>query len=171
MNLFTSICQLDNLALVRLFLRKIWIMYSAGGISHHRSLQASLLEGFMDLIPLPQFDSQESVDDIAPFDALFVEIQSRSLCYQTDFDFFSVERTVCTCLAGLRRFYELDLETCGDPTIYHDHWKKKWIDAACKLLPLPSLTHITSKDGLQVIAHNARSFVADYHLGQAKHPA
>jgi hypothetical protein len=133
-------------------------MYDVGGISCHRSLQSSLLEGFTELIPLPR---AESIDSIASFEDLLREVQSRSLCHQMDFDFDRVEYTAFLSLAGLHKWYELDLTKYGDPATYHYHFMKERIDAVCRLLPLPEIQSTATFEHLAEIAKNARSLVCD----------
>lgn len=43
--------RLSNYELFRVLINKLWQRYSSGGISHGRSYQATLLEGFMYLFP------------------------------------------------------------------------------------------------------------------------
>ena len=46
--------KLTNENIARLLLRQLWQVYSAGGISHGRSLEGRLLEAAMNIIPLPR---------------------------------------------------------------------------------------------------------------------
>jgi len=43
---------LNSEVLFRLLINRLWFEYSSGGISHRRSYQATLVEGFMNLFPL-----------------------------------------------------------------------------------------------------------------------
>ncbi|MBP9818477.1 MAG: hypothetical protein KBC87_00735 [Candidatus Pacebacteria bacterium] len=44
--------ELSNQALFRTVLNRLWDEYSRGGISHRRSYQSSLIEGFMNFFPI-----------------------------------------------------------------------------------------------------------------------
>lgn len=66
--------NLSHKVLFRIVLNRLWNEYSSGGISHNRSYQATLLEGFMDLFHLddPHYQIRSDV---------FKEIKDRTEKY------------------------------------------------------------------------------------------
>lgn len=54
---------LDRTDLFRLILNRIWVRYSASGISDGRSLRAGLLEGIINLIPLQIYVEGYDLED------------------------------------------------------------------------------------------------------------
>jgi len=153
--------RLCDETLVRLLFRLILQGYSASGISLGRSLRSGLLEGYTDLTPLPRVSEADAYYMEELYQEALKRPKSRRRHIRIDHRMTRTKYLAYRCLAGLKLWYEWDTKD-ENPLFF----EKKRVDAACALLPIPSLPKGTSREDLNRFVQEARFRYSDILTAQ-----
>jgi len=153
--------RLCDETLVRLLFRLVLQGYSASGVSLGRSLRSGLLEGYTDLTPLPRVREADAyyMDDL--YQEALKRLKSPRRRIRIDNRMDRTRYLAYRCIAGLKLWYEWDMKDENPLSS-----EKKRVDAACALLPLPTLPKSTNRQDLMRFVQEARFHYSDMLIAQ-----
>jgi len=142
-----EISSIPDHLLVRLFFRRLWQGYDAGGISVGRSIQASLLEAYLGLnyyeklpnvaLDLKGFaDEADSRNPIIERQTLFGNLDNLSIVSSHDLSLL--------CIEALRVWYQIHHNEINTQGYVANPLEGKYVTSICNIMPIPFFTDLKS---------------------------
>jgi hypothetical protein len=169
----TSISEVSDEVLARLFFRRLWQGYDSGGFSVGRSLQSNLVEAYMSLSCLYSINEFEL--DLKDF-AQEAEHREPVSCRQMilgnldNLSVISSSDIPLLCIEALCVWYKIhDNERCGQGYIANS-WEHRFIVSVCKIMPIPLFPFFKSdEDILKIWVEADKRITIKYSVG-SDHP-